>query len=214
MISFVAFASAPVVIVVGPASNLLVRRVVEELELMGYSTRVMDRSSEWLEASRRLHAVGVVEVDPDRGEVVMWTLGGGESSQLETRRRVNSPDPQVLALRAAELLHGQLEPVPEEEVEGDSGPRPNPDRKEEPATTRPPAQRPPAPVGVFAGPAVTWTRGGVPPLYGLHVEAGVRALHWLEIDALAIFPISRAGISVEKGSSEVHALWTGIGARL
>lgn len=215
----VAVAGEPLVIVVGPPGHPLVARVNAELELMGYATRGMERSAEWLEAARSEGAVGVVELDPARGEIVMWTLGTTQPAALDSRRHVASPDPQVLALQAVELLHAELDPVAREPAQSSApGPEAAPRDARPSAATPAPEPRAaaarPAPIVIGAGPAITWSRGGLPPLYGLHLAAAWRATSWLEVGALGLVPIASADLPIDKGSTSVRAFAAGLDARL
>ncbi len=213
----------PLVLVIGESSDPLVARIEGELALMGYRAESVARSADWLSVAEARTAVGVVEVDPERDEVVLWTLGSTPDAHLESRSRVASPDPQVLALRTVELLHGRLTPLGEGPPPDDGGERDEPNAAEGARGPRPDQAVPsrpsgaaafPTPFSAFMGASLTGAAGGLPPWIGPRIAAGYRPHPRFEVGATALLPPNRARIAVEHGEAEVEAFALGLTMRV
>jgi len=193
------------VLVVGDGADPLVVRIEDELALMGYRTEAVPRSTNWLPVAEARAAVGVVEVDPERDEVVLWTLGAPPDAHLDSRHPVASPDPQVLALQAVELLHGRLTPVAESEGDGDEpGASEGTRRGDGAAPARPSGEGAfPTPVAAFMGASLTGAAGGLPAWFGPRIAAGYRPHPSFEVGATALLPPSGATLAVENGEAEL-----------
>ncbi len=203
----------PLVLVVGESGDPLVARIEGELALMGYRAESVARSADWLSVAEARTAVGVVEVDPERDEVVLWTLGSTPNAHLESRSRVASPDPQVLALRTVELLHGRLTPLGEGPPPDDGGERDEPSAAEGARGPRRGGAVParpsgaaafPTPFSAFMGASLTGAAGGLPPWLGPRITAGYRPHPSFEVGATALPPPSKPRIEVENGEAEVE----------
>jgi len=196
----------PLVLVVGDGADPLVVRIEDELALMGYRTESVARSANWLPIAEASSAVGVVEVDPGRDEVVLWTLGPAPDAHLDSRHQVSTPDPQVLALQAVELLHGRLTPVVDADDDGDEPGAPEGAPQRDAAAPAHPASEAafPTPVAAFMGASLTGAAGGLPPWVGPRLAAGYRPHPSLEVGATALPPPSGARIEVENGEAEVE----------
>lgn len=214
---------APLVLLVGPAGDPLHTRLVGELELMGYRTESLGRSADWLAAARERSAVGVVEVDPQRDEVVLWTVGR-ERSELASRYRVGSTDPQTLAIKAVELLHGRLVPVasqtnPDLPREGQTRPTPRTREEEGPIPKEREQERElrmgafPTLASVFLGPGLTWAAGGASPFVGPRLAIGWSPNPSIEVGVTSVLPPTRSRVALEQGEANVDLFAAGVTAR-
>ncbi len=212
----VARAASDLVLVVGSKDDAVVERLMSELALLGYRGEVVSGSRrQWAREAEDRQAVAVVEVR--EGGVVLWPAPVTRRERPEAGYPVDGEDHRVLALRAAELLHGQLASPTEG---GDSGRGSVPVHGADPAAAGSRSAAPlGAPVsgsglGLLGGPALFLVSGGIPPTLGARVHALWRPVPWMEAGAVALFPVSGASLVVSGGEAEVRVRAFGVGAQL
>ena len=201
------------VLVVGEPQDPVVQRVERELALMGYDCRIVSGPRrQWARQAREGNVVAVIEVDGDHGEVVLHTAPVLRPRRRPGGYRIHEADERVLALRTAELLHGQLS-RPESTAPTDSAapsrPKSNaPSSKPQGEIRRSSAVRSPPRAlgrgGLLAGPALVDAVGGVPPSFAVRAHGVWRPTRWLETGALALLPVSGTELTVPGGETEVR----------
>lgn len=192
-------------------------------------------------AAREHDAAAVARVEDAPPEIVLWVDAAHSNGTPQTSRVSESlagqAEPGLLALRAVELLRGRLLPVPAAtpDAGAPSVAVPTATASAAPvasvavsATAAPSASvsappertaipRPPAAPGasrgeIHLGPAVLASPGGVPVAPALRLGGGLRVASPVEIDALAILPLTGATVSGTGGQIDLRVLAFGASA--
>jgi hypothetical protein len=169
-----------------------VKRIEQELRILGLEVEFIPASKSrgsLADNARQRGATAAAEVQTDPPAVLLWTdpirfpdVGGGPELRVD-EGSAGTAEPGLLALRAVELLHGRVLPVPAQTsapLDGGAGgaaavaPSPAttdagtaaPEQRK--PTTEPPL---PSPFSAFVGPAVLVSSGVDPTL---HVWIGAR----------------------------------------
>lgn len=226
------------VIIIGPSlEHATVARVRDELLLLGFAVRFVPATttSGSLEATgQRYRAAAVARVEDWPPEIIVWVdpqQGAGAAAvqgEIQVSDSLVEPaEPELLALRAVELLRGSLLPVPGHEPDdtGASGPG-----QAEPQAGRDRAgARDGAPsasgagsgpghtgpdqltgnghgVALQVGPALLLSPGGVPATFHVLVGGGYRFVWRLSVDAAFLIPTTAATVYEPAGRMEMRTL--------
>jgi hypothetical protein len=187
-------------------------------------------------------AAAVARVQESPPEIVLWVdaahSGGAPALTRVSESVTGSPDAGLLALRAVELLRGRLIPVAAPKADASATPTASPSATATlavptaPASAAPgaPAASPTAPgtsreppfgpgpglrptrARIHVGPAIVVSPGGVPVAPGLRVGGGWRVLPHLELEGLALVPLTPGTVSAAEGQMDLRMLAFGVGA--
>jgi energy-converting hydrogenase Eha subunit E len=166
-----------------------VKRIELELRILGLEVEFLPASKSrgsLADKARARGATAAAEVQADPPAILLWTdpirfpdVGGGPDLRVD-EGSAGTAEPGLLALRAVELLHGRVLPVPASTAApldggtGDAGAAdaPTTDAGAAPEQPRPTTEPPrPSPFSAFVGPAIL-TSSSVDPT--LHVWLGAR----------------------------------------
>lgn len=173
-------------------SDPTVKRIEQELRILGLEVEFIPAGKargDLADNARRRGATAAAEVQTNPPAILLWTdpirfpdVGGGPELRVD-EGSAGTAEPGLLALRAVELLHGRILPVPAHPgapLDGGSGdaaavaPSPPTADAGTAAPTQPrPTTEPPrtSPFSAFAGPAVLASSSVDPTL---HVWIGAR----------------------------------------
>ncbi len=224
------------VLLIGPsATHATVVRVKQELTLLGLDVEVEIGSARTdLAAAARQHdAAAVARVEDAPPEIVLWVdaaHSGGTAQETRVSESIaGQAEPGLLALRAVELLRGRLLPVPAAIPDAappiDATPTAAPGvtaaptaipsasaRPEGSAAPRPSLPLRPSRGSLHLGPAILASPGGVPVSPVLRLGGGWRVASPIEIDGLAMIPLTGATVSGRAGEIDLRVLAIGAGA--
>ncbi len=186
------------VLLIGRSENdPTVTRIEQELRILGLEVEFIPASKSrgsLADKARLRGATAAAEVQTDPPAILLWTdpirfpdVGGGPELRVDAGS-AGTAEPGLLALRAVELLHGRILPVPAQPAAprdggtgDDAAVAPSPATTDAGATdagaTAPPLPRPttvpppPSPFSAFVGPAILATSSVDPTL---HVWVGGR----------------------------------------
>jgi len=159
-----------------------VTRIEQELRILGLEVEFIPASKSrgsLADNARRRGATAAAQVQTDPPAVLLWTdpirfpdVGGGPELRVDAGS-AGTAEPGLLALRAVELLHGRVLPVPAQATEPLDGGTPDAavTTPSSPRTDAGPEPPGPSAFSAFAGPAVLVTSGVAPTL---HVWIGAR----------------------------------------
>lgn len=219
------------VLLIGPsATHATVVRVKQELTLLGLDVEVEIGSArtDLATAARQHDAAAVARVEDAPPEIVLWVdaaHSGGTAQETRVSESIaGQAEPGLLALRAVELLRGRLLPVPAA-IPDDATPTAAPGvtaaptaipsasaRPEGSAAPRPSLPLRPSRGSLHLGPAILASPGGVPVSPVLRLGGGWRVASPIEIDGLAMIPLTGATVSGRAGEIDLRVLAIGAGA--
>jgi hypothetical protein len=181
------------VVLIAPSENEpSVKRIEQELRILGLEVEFIPASKSrgsLADNARRRGATAAAEVQTNPPAILLWTdpirfpdVGGGPDLRVD-EGSAGTAEPGLLALRAVELLHGRILPVPapaptpldggisDAAIVAPSSPAPDAGTAapEPPKPTTEPPQ--PSSISAFVGPAVLMSSGVDPTL---HIWLGAR----------------------------------------
>ncbi len=255
-LAFVLAASArpqgPKVVLIGPSSDqATVARVRDELRLLGFEVDVLvvtGPPADLATIGRQQQAAAVARVEEWPPEIVIWVnpeheLGSGQAlEQAGTDRRAGKElqvsdsltepaEPELLAVRAVELLRGALLPVPQpvgtQPPSAGTAPAPS-SSAADPSNGASPGGRDESPdrgvengegphdsrTSFFLGPGLLVSPDGVPVTPHLLVGGSYRARWRLGVDARLVIPTTAGRVSAPEGSMLLRTLIMGAAATL
>jgi hypothetical protein len=159
-------------------SDPSVKRIEQELRILGLEVEFLPTNKSrgsLADNARRRGATAAAEVLPSPPAILLWTdpirfpdVGGGPDLRVD-ESSAGTAEPGLLALRAVELLHGRVLPVPTASpASPDAG---APDAAAPPPEPPGPTRGAPSPFSAFVGPAVLLSSSVDPTL---HVWIGAR----------------------------------------
>lgn len=225
------------VVLVGPTpDHPTIGRLRDELSLLGFEIQVLPPSAGAIDLAllaQREHAAAAARVEEWPPEIVIWVApeATGSAAPADPEIRVSDsliepPEHELLALRAVELLHGKLLPVPPDPHS------PTAVTPAAPPTATPtpvpsseggaPADEPTDPWddaqdgrgGFLFGPALTLSPGGVPVVPHIRLSGSYRAIWRLGVEALAFIPITSSKVSAPEGSMDLRTVTFGAAATM
>lgn len=221
-----------VVLVGSSKEEPTVERVRQELVLLGLEVEVISKAAgaDLATIARERGAAAVARVESSPPEIVLW-VDEEHSAGLPQESRVSESvkagaDPGLLALRAIELLRGRLLPVgavlpPASSAAPSVAAAPSaapsvavsavPSTS---ATAAPPASsatRPVSRIGLYVGPALVVSPGGVPVMPAFRAGVSYRIIGPLEADGLATIPLTEGQVSAANGRIDLRVLAFGGG---
>jgi hypothetical protein len=231
--------AAPRVVLVGPfEGHATVARVRDELRLLGFEVRVLPPGAATdLQALARQHqADAAARVEEWPPEIVVWVdqAASGAPADVDPEIQVSDSltepaEPELLALRAVELLRGKLLPVPASSSPLQANAATGSEDAGMSAGTATGklagpagADRPSDPWsdgedrrgGLLVGPGLTLSPGGVPVTPNIRIGGSYRAVWRLGIEALVIVPLTAGEVSAAEGAIELRTLNLGAAATL
>ncbi len=242
-----AHSQGPKVVLIGPSSDqATVARVRDELRLLRFQVDVLvvtGPPADLATIGQRHQAAAVARVEEWPPEIVIWVnpaqqLGPGEAGsrtgtdpqagkELQVSDSLTEPaEPELLAVRAVELLRGALLPVPQPAAQpptAESGQAPEPAPPSLPVNPRPVGEEDSQNAGdsaddsatsFFLGPGLLVGPGGVPVTPQLLVGGHYRAVWRLGVDARLVIPTTAGRVSAPEGSMELRTLIMGAAATL
>ncbi|MFS8068530.1 MAG: hypothetical protein ACMG6S_19395 [Byssovorax sp.] len=231
------------VLLIGRSENdPTVTRIEQELRILGLEVEFIpaNKSRGSLADKARLRgATAAAEVQTDPPAILLWTdpirfpdVGGGPELRVDAGS-AGTAEPGLLALRAVELLHGRILPVPAQPAATrDGGTRDDAAVAPSPATTgagatdagatdadatAPEQPRPttvpppPSPFSAFVGPAILAT-SSVDPTLHVWVGARVSVAARLDLELAGAIPTTATALAGVTGTADARIGTLGLAA--
>lgn len=208
----------PKVLVLAADGDPTAARIRAELTLIGFAVVAVtgDSSGELSRLARAHGALAAARVVEQPPEVLLWIDSAQPGQQgLPSTLTVSdelqgAAEPEMLALRAVELLRGRLVPVVE---------RDPPATSRTPSTSTPHDEVRPTPprdrrASIGLAPAIAASPGGVPVVPMIGLAGRYRAIWRLGVEAHAFIPTIAATLYESEGNVDLRSLALGGGATL
>ena len=194
-----------------------VTRIEQELRILGLEVEFISTSKSrgrLADNARRRGATAAAEVQTDPPAVLLWTdpirfpdVGGGPELRVDAGS-AGTAEPGLLALRAVELLHGRILPVPALPAAPLDGGTPNAavtTPSPAPADAAAPADASPEPLhpsafSAFAGPAI-FTTSDVDPTLHVWIGARLKLATHLDLELAGALPTTAAAVTGVTGTA-------------
>jgi hypothetical protein len=200
-----------------------VTRIEQELRILGLEVEFIPASKSrgsLADNARRRGATAAAEVQTDPPAVLLWTdpirfpdVGGGPELRVDAGS-TGTAEPGLLALRAVELLHGRVLPVPAQAAAPLDGGTPDA------AVTTPspapadagPAPPQPSPFSAFAGPAIL-VSSDVDPSLHVWIGARLNVATRIDLELAGALPTMAAAVSGVTGTAGARIGTLGLAAK-
>jgi hypothetical protein len=209
-----------------------VTRIEQELRILGLEVEFIPASKSrgsLADSARRRGATAAAEVQIDPPAILLWTdpirfpdVGGGPELRVDAGS-AGTAEPGLLALRAVELLHGRILPVPAQPsgtLDGgtedaaaatpssattDAGTAP-------PGSPRPATEPPlPSPFSAFAGPSVL-VSSGVDPTLHIWIGARLNLATRVDLELAGAIPTTATAVTGVTGTAGARIGTVGLAA--
>jgi hypothetical protein len=206
----------PRVLVVGRSEkDATVTRIRQELRVLGLEVQFVRASASrgsLADKARQLGATAAAEVQTDPPAILLWTdpvrypdVGGGPELRVD-EGLTGTAEPGLLALRAAELLHGRVLPVPAQTTAPLDVATPSPA-----ASSADPEPPRPTPLSAFVGPAALLS-SGVDPSFQVWLGARVNLTTHVDLELAGAIPTTATAITGVPGTAGARLGTLGLAA--
>lgn len=206
-----------------------VKRIEQELRILGLEVEFVPASKSrgsLADNARRRGATAAAEVRTDPPAILLWTdpvsfpdVGGGPELRVD-EGSAGTAEPGLLALRAVELLHGRILPVPSAAGAAPDGGAPAA-AAAAPATTtgrsaaeppRPATQgSPPSSFSAFVGPAIL-TSSSADPTFHLWIGARLNLATRVDLELAGAVPTTASAVAGITGTAGARFATLGLAA--
>lgn len=206
-----------------------VKRIEQELRILGLEVEFVPASKSrgsLADNARRRGATAAAEVRADPPAILLWTdpttfpdVGGGPELRVD-EGSAGTAEPGLLALRAVELLHGRILPVPIAGGTSADGGAPAPAKGAPSPTTSASAADPPRPTtpstqpssfSAFVGPAIL-TSSSADPTFHLWIGARVNLATRLDLELAGAIPTTATTVTGLTGAAGARIATLGLAA--
>lgn len=234
LLGSLALAQSPThVLLIGRSeSDPSVKRIEHELRILGLEVEFIPASKSrgsLADNARARGATAAAEVQTDPPAILLWTdpirfpdVGGGPELRVD-EGSAGTAEPGLLALRAVELLHGRVLPVPAQPPAPLDGGTPDaaavaPSPATTDAGTAPPAPpKPttepprPSPFSAFAGPAVL-VSSSVDPTLHIWIGARLNLATHVDLEFAGAIPTTATALAGVTGTADARIGTLGLAA--
>ncbi|MDC3960538.1 hypothetical protein [Polyangium jinanense] len=217
-------AGARVVIVAPSLGDPTAQRMRDELSVLGFDVvvRAGVAGENLADVARAERAAAAARVERWPPEILVWVgEGAKDAGELRVSESLAGPvEPELLALRAIELLRGRLLPVPAGSPTAAPGAAPPvapsaPSTSPPAASSAPPLADPPPPreprVSLLAGPALLASPGGVSISPNLALSGRLSLWSRVSAEAWSFLPLSPGFVQNADGEVALRAFFLGAG---